>query len=156
MIFILFYILVMIVIVVDQVSKYWIRANLKVGEKKQVWQGVLKFSHYQNSGAAFGIFKGYGRLFVPVAILVAIVSIYMLETGEVNGRLVEIGLGLFVGGALGNAIDRTLFNQVTDFIQFKFVKGIFNIADYALILGVLLILFDSMDGSSQLIFGSEF
>lgn len=144
MIFILFYILAMIVIVVDQVSKYWIRANLKVGEKKQVWQGVLKFSHYQNSGAAFGIFKGYGRLFVPVAILVAIVSIYMLETGEVNGRLVDIGLGLFVGGALGNAIDRTLFNQVTDFIQFKFVKGIFNIADYALILGVLLILFDSI------------
>ena len=138
----LFYIIAIFVIIVDQISKYWVRVNLKVGEKKEVWQGLLKLAHYQNSGAAFGIFKGYGRLFVPLAILVTIICIYMLETGEVSGRLIKIGMGLFVGGAIGNAIDRTLFNQVTDFIQFKFIKGIFNIADYALIFGVLFILID--------------
>ncbi|GAA0292922.1 signal peptidase II [Gracilibacillus halotolerans] len=143
-IFILFYLITVIIIIVDQISKYWIRATLKVRGKKVIWPGVLKLNHYQNSGAAFGIFKGYGRLFVPLAILILFVCIYILETGEVSGRLIEIGMGLFVGGAIGNAIDRTLFNQVTDFIQFHFIKGIFNIADYAIIFGMLLILLDSI------------
>lgn len=133
-----------IIILVDQVSKYWIRNTLKVREKKVIWPGVLKLHHYQNSGAAYGIFKGYGRLFVPLAILILIVCVYMLETGEVSGGLIEIGMGLFVGGAIGNAVDRTIFNQVTDFIQFQFIKGIFNVADYAIIFGMLLILIDSI------------
>ncbi|WP_231514942.1 signal peptidase II [Oceanobacillus salinisoli] len=144
MILILFYSVAILVILMDQLSKYWIRAHLHVGDTMEVWEGVLNFTHIQNSGAAFGLFEGYGRLFVPVAIIVAVFSIYMLKKGYINGKLLEIGIALFAGGAIGNAIDRILFNQVTDFIHFQFRQGILNLADYALSLGVIIIFIDSL------------
>ncbi len=143
-ILILFYSVAILVILMDQLSKYWIRAHLHVGDTMEVWEGVLNFTHIQNSGAAFGLFEGYGRLFVPVAIIVAVFSIYMLKKGYINGKLLEIGIALFAGGAIGNAIDRILFNQVTDFIHFQFRQGILNLADYALSLGVIIIFIDSL------------
>ncbi|WP_278309211.1 signal peptidase II [Oceanobacillus zhaokaii] len=132
------------VIIIDQLTKYWIRTYLSVGDTMVVWEGVLNFTHIQNSGAAFGLFEGFGRLFVPVAIIIAIVSIFMLNKGYINGKVLEIGTALFVGGAVGNAIDRILFNQVTDFIHFQFRQGIPNLADYALSFGVVLIFIDSV------------
>ncbi|WP_231514828.1 signal peptidase II [Oceanobacillus salinisoli] len=144
MICILFYLVAMLVIVIDQLSKYLIRETLHVGDTIEVWEGVLHFTYIQNSGAAFGLFEGYGRLFVPVAMIVTVLSMYMLRKGHINGKLLVIGTGLFVGGAIGNAIDRVLFNQVTDFIHFTYRQGILNFADYALSFGVLLILIDTL------------
>ncbi len=109
----------------------------------EVLEGVLNFTHIQNSGAAFGLFEGYGRLFVPVAIIIAAACIYMLKKGHINGKLLETGIALYAGGAIGNAVDRILFNQVTDFIDFSFREGIPNLADYALIFGVVLIFIDA-------------
>ncbi|MFC5466226.1 signal peptidase II [Lederbergia graminis] len=140
---ILFYSVTILIIVIDQLSKYWVRTHLQIGDTIEVVNGVLHFTHIQNSGAAFGWFQGYGRLFVPVAIIVTILSIYMLKKGYINGKLLVIGTAFFVGGAIGNAIDRVLFNQVTDFIHFQFRQGILNFADYALSIGVLIILIDS-------------
>ncbi|WP_249870704.1 signal peptidase II [Oceanobacillus saliphilus] len=144
MIPILFYSVAFLVILVDQISKYWIRTYLNVGDTMVVWEGVLHFKHFQNSGAAFGLFEGYGRLFVPVAIIITGIIIYMLKKGYINGKLLKIGVALFVGGAIGNAIDRILFNQVTDFIHVQFGQGILNVADYALSFGVILIFIDSV------------
>lgn len=139
---ILFYSVAILVIIIDQLSKYWVRAHFQVGDTVEIWEGVLHFTHIQNSGAAFGLFEGYGRLFVPVAILVAALCIHMLRKGELKGTIVEVGAALFVGGAIGNAIDRVLFNQVTDFIHFQFREGILNIADYALSFGLTMIFID--------------
>ncbi|MBP1971341.1 signal peptidase II [Virgibacillus natechei] len=147
MISILFYSVVILVIFIDQLSKYWIRAQLNVGETLVIWEDVLNFTHIQNSGAVGGLFEGYGRLFVPVAIIIAVVCIYMLKKGYINGKLLVIGVALYVGGAIGNAIDRVLFNQVTDFIDFSFRQGIPNLADYALIFGVVLIFIDTFIGA---------
>jgi signal peptidase II len=141
---ILFYSVVILVIFIDQLSKFWIRTQLNVGDTMVIWEGVLNFTHIQNSGAALGLFEGYGRLFVPVAIIIAAVSMYMLKKGYINGRLLQTGAALYVGGALGNAIDRILFNQVTDFIHFSFRDGVPNLADYALVFGVGLILIDAV------------
>lgn len=57
----------------------------------------------------------------------------MLKNGYINGKLLETGITFYVGGAIGNSIDRVLFNQVTDFIDFSFRQGIPNLADYALL-----------------------
>nr|WP_318281020.1 signal peptidase II [Paenibacillus bovis] len=67
---ILFYSVTILIIVIDQLSKYWVRSHLQIGDTIEVVNGVLHFTHIQNSGAAFGWFQGYGRLFVPVAIIV--------------------------------------------------------------------------------------
>ena len=143
MIPILFYIISILVIVIDQLSKYLIRAQLTAGETIEIWDGVLNFTLYFNSGAAFGLFEGYGRLFVPVAIFVTTISIYLLNKGYLKGKMIQIGVALFVGGAIGNAVDRTLFNEVTDFIDFSYNSGILNLADYALNFGFILILIDT-------------
>src|SRR5690625_1098743 len=139
---ILSYNIIILVIFIDQLSKYWIRTQLNVGETMVIWEGVLNFTHIQNNGAIGGLFEGYGRLFVPVAIIIAVAGIYMLKKGYINGRLLQTGAALYVGGALGNAIDRILFGQVTDFIHFSFRDGVPNLADYALIFGIGLIFID--------------
>ncbi|WP_453996284.1 signal peptidase II [Bacillus nitroreducens] len=144
MIPIVFYAVAIISIIIDQVSKYFIRAHLEIGDTIEVWKNVLHFTHIQNSGAAFGMFEGYGRWFVPVAIIVASVFVFMHKKGYIRGVLMEVGSGLYVGGAIGNAIDRILFYQVTDFVHFQFRGGILNLADYALNFGVLLILLDAL------------
>lgn len=142
MILILFYSFAILVIFIDQLTKYLVRTYLNVGETVEIWEGVLNFTHIQNSGAASGLFEGYGRLFVPIAIIITVLCIYMLKKGYIKGKVLETGAALYVGGAVGNAIDRTLFNQVTDFIDFQFSKGIPNLADYALGIGLILILID--------------
>lgn len=142
MILIFFYCIALLTIFIDQISKHLVRTHLEIGDTLEVWEGVLHFTHIQNSGAAFGMFEGYGRLFVPVAIIVVGVFMYMWKKGYINGAIMQIGSGLYVGGAIGNAIDRILFNQVTDFIDFEYKGGILNLADYALNFGILLILVD--------------
>lgn len=140
----LFYITAFAVILIDQVTKYLIRLHLPVGESMEVWRDHLLFTHYQNSGAAFSSFQGYGRWFVPVAVLILAVVLYYRRKGQLKGMLMELGTGFFVGGAIGNAIDRVAFNQVTDFIQFHADRGILNLADLAINAGVLLMLADSL------------
>ena len=131
----MFYFIAIFVIIIDQLSKIWIRLNVAIGESFQLWNSPIIITHYENSGAAFSSFQGYGRLFVPVAIFVVIFLIYYRKK-ENKRMLLEIGAGFLAGGAIGNAIDRVLFNQVTDFITFGTNNGILNIADYALNIGI--------------------
>lgn len=91
---------------------------------------------------AFGLLSGFGSLFVPIALIVTVIGIYFQRKGYLKGKALKIGVAFYVGGAIGNAIDRILFSEVTDFIHFQFRQGILNFADYALSIGVLLILID--------------
>lgn len=134
-----FYALLFITVALDQVSKIMVRHHMQIGDSIEVWSGFLHFTRYENSGVAFGMLQGYGRLFVPVAILVIGLILYYRKKGYIKGRLLETGAALFGGGAIGNAIDRTLFNQVTDFIAFQYHDGILNLADYALNVAIILI-----------------
>lgn len=138
----MYYFFITLVIFIDQLTKYWIRTHLKVGSSIEIWKGVLNLSHIENSGAAFSSFQGYGRFFVPVAFL--IVLIMLKYRSEVKNRrlLVDLGTGLLIGGGIGNAIDRILFNQVTDFISFHTNHGILNFADYFIHYGMIILLID--------------
>lgn len=135
-----FYRIIFLVLVVDQVSKIYIRSRLQIGESIELWKGVLHLTRYENSGIMMGMLQGYGRYFVPVAVLITIAAVYLKSKDKINGRIEEAAIAFFVGGALGNAIDRTLFNQVTDFISFQFRDGILNLSDYAINIGVILLI----------------
>jgi signal peptidase II len=138
----LYYFFITFVILVDQLSKYWIRTHIKVGSSIEVWKGVLNLSHIENSGAAFSSFQGYGRFFVPVAFIVVIIMIKYRSEGKNRRLLVDLGTGLLIGGGIGNAIDRILYNQVTDFISFHSNHGILNFADYFIHYGMIILLID--------------
>jgi signal peptidase II len=137
-----FYAVLIITIALDQGSKMIVRLQMEVGDSIEVWRGILDFTRYENSGAAFGMLQGYGRWFVPVAVVAVGFILYYRNKGHFKGKLLETGAALFAGGAIGNAIDRVLFNQVTDFIAFQYHDGILNLADYALNLAVIVIVLE--------------
>ncbi|MBN2982031.1 signal peptidase II [Cohnella algarum] len=136
----LFYATFLISVAVDQLTKLWVRQNMRVGETLDVWPGVLRFSHYENTGAMGSSFQGYGRWFVPIAVAILLFVLYNRHKGRLKEKWMELGTGLFVGGAIGNAIDRTLFGKVTDFIQWWSGRSIMNLADLMLNIGVVIIL----------------
>ncbi|WP_134704368.1 signal peptidase II [Ammoniphilus sp. YIM 78166] len=132
----LFYVIAILVIVMDQLSKYLIRAYIDINETFTLWG--IQFTHIENSGMAGGLFPGYARLFGVVAVFFVIGVLYFRRTGEMKGVLIDCSFGFLVGGAIGNGIDRFLFGQVTDFIIRS--GGILNLADHAIEVGVLLLI----------------
>lgn len=130
----LFYVIAILVLVLDQLSKYLIRISIDIDETLTLWG--ISLTHIENSGMAGGLFQGYARLFGVVAVLFVIVVLYIRRTGEMNGALIDTSFGFLVGGAIGNGIDRLLFGQVTDFIPRS--GGILNLADHAIEIGLVL------------------
>src|SRR3954463_3549590 len=132
----LFYLIAILVIVMDQLSKYLIRIYIDINETLTLWG--IQLTHIENSGMAGGLFQGYARLFGVVSVLFVIGVLYFRKTGEMKGALIDSSFGFLVGGAIGNGIDRLLFGQVTDFIPRS--GGILNVADHAIEIGVLLLI----------------
>ena len=132
----LFYVIAILVIVMDQLSKYLIRTYIDINETVTMWG--IPLTHIENSGMAGGLFQGYARLFGVGAVLFVIVVLYFRRNEEMKGALIDSSFGFLVGGAIGNGIDRLVFGQVTDFIIRS--GGILNLADHAIEIGGLLLI----------------
>ncbi|GGD96680.1 signal peptidase II [Paenibacillus nasutitermitis] len=132
----LFYMTAIIVILVDQVSKMIVRIHLAIDEDYSLWG--IQLTHIENSGMAGGLFQGYARFFGIVAVLFVAGVIYYRRKEGLN-TLGEISCAFLVGGAAGNGIDRLLFGQVTDFVVSRSGNGVLNMADYAIGIGVTLL-----------------
>lgn len=132
----LLYVIAILVIGMDQLSKYLIRNYIDINETFTLWG--IQLTHIENSGMAGGLFQGYARFFGVLAVLFVIGVLYFRRTGEIKGALMDSSFGFLVGGAIGNGIDRLLFGQVTDFIIRS--GGILNLADHAIEMGVVLLI----------------
>jgi signal peptidase II len=135
-----------LVIVADQISKNYIRNTLALFESFAPIPALGDFFtiiNTHNTGAAFGMFKDGGGIFTIIAIVVAAAIVFyyrQIPEGQVGIRL---ALGLQLGGAIGNLVDRLLFGTVTDFIFFHWYDlinaPIFNLADLAITSGVVVL-----------------
>ena len=99
------------------------------------------FEHVDNYGAAFGILQNGGNLFVIVAVVVTVAILYYVRSLPPQQHFVRIMLGLMLGGAIGNVIDRMQQGFVTDFVKMG-IPGVYywpnyNIADSAIVIGVI-------------------
>src|SRR3989304_1371423 len=125
--------IVLLVIVSDFFSKWWIRGNLQLGQTL-FDAGFFRIIRIYNTGAAFGIFKGHALTFIIIAIIgiAVILSLVILLRGRwpfLDRRPVRVSVGLVLGGTAGNLIDRLLHGgRVTDFADFT-IWPAFNIAD---------------------------
>jgi len=103
----------------------------------------LGVMHTYNTGAAFGIFPEYGLFFVVVAVVVIVGIVWFQHRLPPDRTTIFLALGLQLGGALGNLTDRLLFGRVTDLIRIDitptYTFPIFNVADMAIVGGVLLL-----------------
>jgi signal peptidase II len=135
-----------VIIGLDQWTKEWVRTNIpdytymiplpSLGE-------YFVFEHVHNYGAAFGILQNQGNLFVIIAIVVGVAILLYARTLEPSQRLLRVLLGLQLGGALGNLIDRLMQGYVTDFIKMG-IPGVYywpnyNIADSSIVIGVIVL-----------------
>ncbi|RUS46646.1 signal peptidase II [Cohnella sp. AR92] len=136
----LFYLIAAVMLAADQLSKIWVRSNLDPGEATTVWGGTVHLVHLNNTGAAGSSFQGYGVWFVPVAVVVLAFVLYSRYQGRLKSTWMQVGTGLFVAGAVGNAIDRVLYSGVTDFIKLKGEGGVMNVADICLNIGLIVLL----------------
>ena len=136
----LFYVLIALVVGIDQWVKYYVRTSLQIGESVPLINGLINLTSHRNPGAAFGILAGQTWFFLLSTIVVLLAVLYDRRKGELKGRpLLETGVALLVGGAIGNATDRVVHGVVTDFFDLQFVHyAIFNVADVAINVGVAL------------------
>jgi signal peptidase II len=137
----------LLVLVADQLSKAWVVANLPRHVPVDVIPGlqpILSFTYLTNTGVAFGLMPQMGDLFTVLAGVVIVAILYFYRTLEFHGPLVHLALGLQVGGALGNLVDRLFRGSVVDFLDVNFwpfqTWPVFNLADSAIVVGVFLLL----------------
>mgnify|MGYP001138201288 CR=1 FL=1 len=127
------------VIALDQLSKLWIRGNLMPGESLTI-VGRLSLTHVQNTGSAFGLLAN--QTFLPIAITIASLIIILLFLHYLSPATILslVSIGLILGGAVGNLIDRLRLGYVTDFIYIRlwgnFHWPAFNFADAAITIGI--------------------
>ena len=138
-------ILVMILaIALDQLTKQWAVAALKGKESLVLIKGVLEFSYLENTGAAFGSFRGLQIPLILVTLVIIVFVVYKLVTLPDNKRFYPIRMcGVFlISGAVGNLIDRVMNRYVVDFIYFSLIDfPVFNMADiYVVCSGILLVI----------------
>lgn len=134
-----YYLLSFIIVLIDQVSKYLTQAYVDLGQQIEWIPGLLSITHIHNTGAAWSILEGQMWFFYIVTVIVVVMIIYYMQQMK-DEPLLKTGLAFILGGALGNFIDRLLHQYVIDMIQLDFIDfPIFNLADTALTIGVILL-----------------
>ena len=134
----------LVLIVIDQISKYLIRSTMELHETIPIIENFFHLTYVSNDGMAFGInFPGGIYLFTIVSFLLTIFLIAYLWSERKGHLLLRISLALIIAGAIGNFIDRVMFKEVADMFDFIFWGYhwyIFNVADSAVTVGMILYL----------------
>jgi len=138
-----YYILALFIIAIDQLTKWLVVRTMEVGESISVIEGFFSITSHRNSGAAWGIFEGQMFLFYIITIVVVLGVVYFMQKYAKHDNVLAFGLSFILGGAIGNFIDRLIHQEVVDFFDFTIFNynfPIFNIADSALTIGVVLVI----------------
>lgn len=121
-----------LLVILDQLTKYWARERLADGPSIIVIKKLLSFTYVENRGAVWGLFQGKYNILAIVSVFIIIGVIYLLIRIPDTKRFLPLYITfLFVlSGAIGNLIDRVVLDFVTDFIRFDFIDfPVFNVAD---------------------------
>lgn len=134
-----------IVLIIDQILKLLVQT---FSTNISMIKNFFAITYYQNTGAAWSILEGQQVLLILVAVVMLVVVYSMMFSFEEN-KLTNFAFGVLFGGIVGNLIDRILFGYVRDFIAFTIFGyhfPIFNIADVAIVVGVILLIIDTIKG----------
>lgn len=130
-----------LVVGLDRITKLLALSTLSGGVVRPFIPGFIDFRLVFNTGAAWGLFDGARGMFLLIAAAAVIAMIIYLLKIPQHATLEIIGIGLVAGGAIGNAFDRAMEGKVVDFIHTLFIDfPLFNVADSAITVGVILVL----------------
>ena len=128
-------------VILDQFSTYIVVEHMALGESIPILAEGFHFTYILNPGAAFGMFAHNRLFFIAIAVVVIGIIIWARREILASPWEVKAGCGLFLGGAIGNLIDRARQGLVIDFFDFR-IWPVFNIADIAICIGVGLIIWN--------------
>lgn len=135
-------ILAIIILVGDQLSKHFAAINCQT--PVEFIKGVVRFSYVENRGAAWGMLSGATVFFIIITLIFAAVMVAIcIRNHKRMTMLSRITAAMIFAGAVGNLIDRIVFGYVRDMIEVTFINfPVFNIADSAIVIGVILVVID--------------
>jgi signal peptidase II len=148
--------IVVVIIVLDQITKLWVASAMELHESIQVFPW-LNLTYVRNTGAAFSMFSGQPAAFrVPFFTIVSLLAggaiMLFIRQTPASQRAVLIASALVLGGAIGNLIDRLVYGEVIDFVDVHW-RGMhwpaFNVADSCITVGVILLLLRTLFTSEE-------
>jgi len=130
-----------IVILLDQVTKNWVYSSLSLGESFTPFASLpfVRIIHWQNTGAAFGMLQQFGGVFAVLAVVVTVLIVAFFPQIERGNWTLRLAMGLQMGGAIGNLLDRLQHGYVVDFVSVGNF-AVFNVADFSITVGTGLLL----------------
>jgi signal peptidase II len=147
------YALAFAIIVMDQASKWWLLNILHFGPGSSITLiGPVRLTFVYNQGISFGLLQGEGiGRWLLAAFSGAVAIALIVWARKVNRLWLTLGIGLVIGGAIGNLIDRVLTGRVVDFVDVSAMlfPWVFNVADSAISIGVVILLLDQLFTPSQ-------
>lgn len=127
-------------VILDQVTKYFVVQGIELYETKPFIPGVMSLYHTRNTGAAFSMLSDHRWVFMVFSVISMGLIIFLLVKEYKRHVLMNISLGMILGGGIGNMIDRVRLEYVVDFFQTDFVEfAIFNVADCFITVGAVLL-----------------
>lgn len=140
----------LLIIIVDQLTKAWVLDGLGLryeGQSHPIFDPIFNITLVHNEGVSFGLFGDGSARWMLSVFSVVVAGILGWWALKADRRLLVSAIGLIMGGAIGNVIDRIRFGFVVDFLDFSgtgFFPWVFNIADSAITIGVILLILDSV------------
>lgn len=148
-----YYLISIIVLIIDYVTKKLVATKMDIAEEISVIGNFFLITSHRNRGAAFGILQEQRAFFIIITIVIVAGLIWYMHIMRKTAKpWLLVGLTLVLGGAIGNFIDRARFGEVVDFFKFNFGSytfPIFNVADSAIVVGVILILIDTLISAKE-------
>ena len=140
--------MIVAIVALDQWSKWVVKTSYDLYHSEPIIQGFFHFTYVTNDGMAFGLsFPGGKQVLLFVTLILTGVIIWMLWKEKNSHNLIRYGLSFILSGAIGNMIDRMLYGKVVDFLDIMigdFHWYIFNVADSAVTIGMILFIFHSI------------
>ena len=136
-------IIIFVVFILDQITKYFIVKNFYFGESVAVIENVFHITYITNTGTAFGMLQKYGNILLAFSVVAIILISILVFKQKTNSITHPLALSLILGGAFGNLVDRIFRGEIIDFLDFR-VWPIFNIADSAITVGIIVLFYHSL------------
>lgn len=132
---------IIILTVIDQLTKYAVTMTLKDNDPKEFLFGLFQFRYVENTGAAFSSFSNSTTLLTVATVIILVVCLILLLTKKIKSKFMNVCLVLVTAGGIGNVIDRIANGFVVDFIEPLFVDfAVFNFADCCITVGAILMI----------------
>ncbi|MBQ9461153.1 MAG: signal peptidase II [Clostridia bacterium] len=138
-----------VLVVIDQIIKYFIVQGLAPNGSMSVIDGLFSLTYVENRGVAFGMFQNHVWIFAVITSLLIGVFIWLIIKKKFTGKLFCISAALMIGGGIGNLIDRIFRGFVVDYLSLSFFPPVCNFADYCITIGAVLLVIVLLFKSSK-------